>query len=346
MRSGRLLCSVLLAGLATAAGAQGQTTPFAPAPAAIPATGATLRLGKCVNISDMFEAPTPGAWGREFRDSDIANIAAKGFTAIRLPVRFSAHAAAAAPYAIDPHFMRRVRHAVDLATGRGLAVILDFHHYLELFDDPAGQAPRFAALWRQIAAEFRDAPASVSFELINEPNKNLTQANLWSVLGPALAAVRETNPTRKVVIDGPNWASLDQMLATHFPDDPDIVPTFHYYDPANFGFDKAPWMNPPVRETFGSADDVAELRRVLSKVQGYMKRTGRVPFVGELGANEARATAQRAIYYNLTSSAFASIGVQTCEWGYTNTHQLWRDGEGWLPGIADGIVTTATLPGQ
>src|SRR3954470_23577176 len=67
-------------------------SPFTPAPAAIPTKGATLRLGKCVNISNMLEAPREGEWGRGFRDGDIENIAAKGFTGIRLPARFSSHA--------------------------------------------------------------------------------------------------------------------------------------------------------------------------------------------------------------------------------------------------------------
>src|SRR6185437_6665939 len=172
---------------------------FTAAAAAIPSTGGTLRLGKCVNLSNMLEAPNEGDWGRAFQDSDIANIKAKGFTAIRLPARFSNHAGTAPPYTIDPVFMARVRHVTDLSVANGLAVIVDMHHYLELFDDPAGQAPRFAELWRQIGVAFKDEPASVSFELINEPNKNLTATNLMATLQPALDAVRQSNPTRLVV---------------------------------------------------------------------------------------------------------------------------------------------------
>jgi endoglucanase len=292
----------------------------------------------------MLEAPREGDWGRAIRDSDIDTIASKGFTAIRLPARFSTHARLEAPYTIDASFMKRVRHITDLATAHGMSVIVDFHHYEELFKDPAGHTARFAELWRQIALAFRDAPPTVYFELINEPHDRMDASNLMAVQGPALAAVRESNPTRPVVIDGPSWASLDMMIATKFPDDPYVVPTFHYYDPANFGFDKADWMSPSVRETFGNAGDISELHAVLNKVQGFMTRTGRVPFVGELGAHEKRAVAQRTIFYGLTSSAFASIGVQSCAWGYTNTHQLYRDGSGWEPGIADALVTTATLP--
>ena len=320
------------------------TPSFIAAPAALPTIGATLRLGRCINMSDQLEAPNEGDWGRIILDTDLSNIAARGFTAIRLPVRFSSHALAAAPYTIDPAFMARVRHVTDLALANHLAVIVDMHHYLELFDDPAGNATRFAEMWRQIGNAFRDEPASVSFELINEPNTNLTAANLLAIQGPALAAVRASNPTRPVVIDGANYASFDSMTTSPFPADPNIVPTFHYYDPQNFGFDTAPWMNPATRTDFGTAQDIADLQNMVTRIRNFIAATGRVPFAGEYGAHESKPNSQRARYYELVSAAFASAGIQSCAWGYTNTFQLWRDDSGWVGGIADGIVTTTTLP--
>ena len=340
----QVVAGFVLAGLMYASAPSQAAGPFTPAPAAVPTKGATLRLGKCVNISNMLEAPKEGDWGRGFRDSDIANLKSKGFTGIRLPARFSTHAKLSAPYTIDAGFMKRVRHITDLATANGMSVIVDMHHYEELFVTPAAHTERLAAMWRQIGVAFKDAPSSVYFELINEPHDKFDATNLWAVQAPALAAVRESNPTRPVVIDGPSWASLDGMIAMSFPDDPYIVPTFHWYDPANFGFEKADWMNPPVRETWGNSADIAELRGALGKLQAWMKRTGRVPFVGELGAHEKRSVEQRANFYGVNTAAFASIGVQSCAWGYTNTHELYRDDRGWLPGIADAMVTTATLP--
>lgn len=326
--------------LTLASGAIAQPRPrYAPAPVAVPTTGPALKLGKCINLSNMLEAPTETAWGRAFRDDDMTRIKAKGFTGLRLPVRFSAHADAKPPYAIDAGFLKRVRHIVDLATANGIAVIVDMHHYEELFTDPKGQAPRFAALWRQVAQEFRAAPDSVYFELINEPHDKLGADNLLAVLTPALKAVRESNPTRPVVIDGPEWAGLDAMLTSPFPNDPHVVPTFHFYDPPNFGLDKADWLNPKVKETYGDRQDLAQLDTAIAKVQAYIKRTGRVPFVGEYGAWERRSPEQRARYYPIVSTAWASAGIQSCAWGYTNTFQLYRDDTGWLDAAVDRIAT-------
>lgn len=336
-----LLAAVLVSAVAQGADHLDLTQAFTPAPAAQPRTGPRLDLGKCVNLSDMLEAPREGqgGWGRKFEDADIDRIASKGFTAIRLPARFNAHALTRPPYTIDPAFMDRVAHVVDLATARHLKVIVDLHHYLELDAHPAKEAPRFAALWRQIGERFAKAPASVSFELMNEPHDKLGSDNLLAVLGPALAEVRQTNPTRIVVVDGPEWAALDAMLTSPFPNDPYAVPTFHYYSPVNFGFPKAPWLKPKSRDDFGTPKDLALIRSDVAKVQGYMARTGRVPFVGEYGAWEGRPLAAREAYYETISKAWASLGLDSCAWGYTNTMQLWDEGKGgWQGRIADRIA--------
>jgi endoglucanase len=74
-----------------------------------------------------------------------------------------------------------------------------------------------------------------------------------------------------------------------------------------------------------------------------MSRTGRVPFAGEYGAYDQIPLAQRAVYYRTVSAAFASIGIQSCAWGYANTFRLWQDGSGWIIPPRDSIATTTTV---
>ncbi len=75
-----------------------------------------------------------------------------------------------------------------------------------------GYKPRFLAFWKQIARRFNDAPNTVLFEILNEPNGWLTP-RLWNeFLGEALRIIRETNPTRTVVIGPPFWDGIDPSL--------------------------------------------------------------------------------------------------------------------------------------
>jgi endoglucanase len=51
---------------------------------------------------------------------------------------------------------------------------------------------------------------------------------------------------------------------------------------------------------------------------------------------------QRIRYYHTISSAFASIGVQSCVWGYRNGFAI-REGDHWAPGLVDAIAGTTTV---
>jgi endoglucanase len=217
-----------------------------PRPAAAPApTGppGKPRLARGVNLGNALDAPSEGEWGVTLGEADFPRVRAAGFDHVRLPVRFSAHAAADPPYAIDPAFFARVDWAVAQALANDLAVIVDLHHYEELMKDPDAHAARFVALWRQIAARYRAAPPAVCFELLNEPHDRLT-AEKWNVLAEAaLHVVRATNPTRTVVLEGVDWASAKNLRDTlRVPDDPGVVASFHMYQPILFTHQGARWM--------------------------------------------------------------------------------------------------------
>ena len=55
------------------------------------------------------------------------------------------------------------------------------------------------------------------FELLNEPNTNVNDSNLLTILNPALAHVRATNATRPVIIGGQNWSGVDSLATLTLP---------------------------------------------------------------------------------------------------------------------------------
>jgi endoglucanase len=201
-----------------------------------------------MNLGDALDAPNEGEWGVTLDASDFARIHAAGFDHVRLPVRFSGHAASGPPYTIDAEFLRRVDWAIAQSLANDLAVIVDMHGYDEMSKDPKGQAARFVGLWRQIAARYRAAPQAVAFELLNEPHDRLNADEWNAIAADALRAVRETNPTRIVVLEGVDWASAKNLRDTlAIPEDPAIVGSFHMYQPILFTHQGAPWMPPEFR---------------------------------------------------------------------------------------------------
>jgi endoglucanase len=325
----------------------------APTPAPVPtptASGAALtqvdaRIGACLNMGNHLEPPNEGDWGRAINSTDFAEIKARGFETVRLPVRFSNHAATAAPYTIDAAFMNRVEQVVDLARASGLRVILDLHHYEDpqgnIFTSPAAQAPRLAGLWKQIADRFKNKDQMVWFEILNEPHDQLTHANLLSVLQPALNEIRATNPSRPVVIGGEFWSNITTLDDIPLPaNDQRLIVTFHYYDPFDFTHQGATWITPtpPLGRIFPSGTDLADLNANVQLARDFMTRTGRPLFLGEYGANEAIALDQRATWYKTVHDAFAAANVDGCVWAYTNTFPF-RDpvSNGWYTQLLDAI---------
>ncbi|HZU83117.1 MAG TPA: glycoside hydrolase family 5 protein [Polyangiaceae bacterium] len=245
-----------------------QATPTASAPALIgadagnatavnaPPGGAALAslrpaLRRGFNLGNALDAPNEGDWGVVLAASDFVGIKQAGFDHVRLPARFSAHAAESAPYAISPDFLARVDWAIDNALANGLAIVLDFHHYKEMMERPDDNRARFVAIWRQLAERYRARPESVVFELLNEPSDKLT-ADQWNgTLAEALAAVRASNPTRAVVVEGIFWASAHNLRYTlKLPKDPNLVGSFHMYQPILLTHQGASFM-PPEYDTVG-----------------------------------------------------------------------------------------------
>jgi endoglucanase len=303
----------------------------------------SLPVGRCVNMGNSLEAPSESEWGGKKIDAgDFKRIAAAGFKTIRLPVRWASRADEAPPYTINPVFMKRVKQVVGEARAAGLNVILDSHHFENLHADPSdANIARLAGMWAQIAKEFADQPESnVWFEIENEPHDKFNDTNLLKVLSPALAEIRKTNPTRAVIIGGEFWSGINSLKTLKLPDDPNIVPTFHYYDPFNFTHQGATWVNPspPIGREFGNNEDMDALAKDVNKVREYIKQTGKTPFMGEFGAYEKIPTDQRVTYQRTVRVAFDNVGIGMCAWGYTNTFPLWdQNTKKWVPGMRDAM---------
>lgn len=207
------------------------------------AFAAAARLGRGINLGNALEAPREGEWGVTIRDEYFDVIAQAGFESVRIPARWSAHAEAAAPFAIDSGFMDRVAEVVGQALRRGLTVVLNIHHYEELNRDPGKERERFLALWEQIARRFRDQPDALFFEILNEPNDRLTAERWNGLLRDALAVIRRTNPRRAVVVGTAEWGGLRALERLELPeDDRNLIVTFHYYEPFAFTHQGAEWV--------------------------------------------------------------------------------------------------------
>lgn len=191
-------------------------------------------LGRGVNFGNALEAPKEGQWGMTIKDEYFTKIKAAGFDSVRLPVKWSAHCGKTAPYHIEPAFFARVDHLLDQAEKHKLNVVLNIHHFDELDKTPDQAVPQFVALWTQIAERYENRPASLYFELTNEPHDKLTDKKWNEILPKGLAAVRATNPTRPVIVGPASWNAIWILPKLELPKDDRLIVTVHMYNPHDF----------------------------------------------------------------------------------------------------------------
>ena len=228
-----------------------------PRPTAVPTAttappGAELvarsaRLGRGVNLGNALEGPTEGAWGMVIEEDFFSLIHEAGFDTVRVPIRWSAHAAEAAPYTVDPEFFERIDWVVEYALAQDLNVVINMHHYDELFESPADHADRFVAIWEQIAARYEPQPGTVYFELLNEPHGNLDFKTWNLLLERTVEVVRAVDDHHTLVLAGGDWGGISSLRTLVIPEgESNVIATFHYYDPFLFTHQGAEWVGPEI----------------------------------------------------------------------------------------------------
>ncbi|MDR0941839.1 MAG: cellulase family glycosylhydrolase [Bacteroidales bacterium] len=277
------------------------------------------RLGMGINLGNVFEAPTLGGWGVDVDTSYFKEIKEKGFSSLRIPVRWSAHADEEAPYAIHQYFMDTIQWAVDLALANGLVAVINIHHYEDMMEEPEAHKARFLALWEQIANEFQHYSDSVYFELFNEPNTNFT-STLWNeYLAEALAVVRKTNPTRMVIIGTAEWGGVSGLQQLVLPNDENIILTLHYYEPFKFTHQGADWTGQtlPTGVTWNATTAQKNaIRTDMSIIKTYSD-THNVPvYIGEFGAIEYADDDSRARWIDFLRSVYEEYGFSASYWEF------------------------------
>ena len=320
------------------------------------------QLGRGINLGNFLEAPKEGEWsnGRVLQESDFANIKQAGFNFIRVPIRWSAHFGyfGRTPHpggnfpeveektqqigmSIDSQFLARVDWVVTQAEKNGLTAILDYHNDDALMKNPdGGDSYRFLAIWEQIALHFKDAPPTILFELLNEPNGEFNkEPPKWNdLLARALTVIRFSNPTRTVVIGPVRWNSIGELKDLILPDsDRHLLVTVHYYNPMQFTHQGAEWVWHDKTKFVGTKwlGTDAEQKAVsdsFDKAAAWGRDHNRPMYLGEFGAFSKGDMDSRARWTACVARTAEADGMPWSYWEYNQGFgaydpkaQQWRE---------------------
>lgn len=313
-------------------------------------------IGHGINFGNSWDSgqnnPKPGVvydyaddmWSNPIEDEWFQIAKAAGFQSIRLPVRWNQTAQNEPPYTLQASRVEGVKRHIKMANDLGMVVIINIHHYNELFDDPEGQLPKFYGLWEQIAEEFKDfSNDSLIFEVLNESRGKL-DSKLNELSKKAIEIIRKTNPERTIMLNPGNWGKFELMDTFKDIKDSNIIITGHYYEPFSFSHQGTSNDNPcrgPWTSTKEQRQKIQEdfLNFVFMAKRLFPGRNNTsIPLnMGEFGASmhcpDVADEANRAKYINDLLDVVNQLGISWNIWGFTGVgFDVYDKSEkAWLP---------------
>ena len=279
---------------------------------------------------------------RRFQWRHFTEIRHGGFDFVRLNLQ--AFRFMDAKNRLDPAWLAKLDDVVREAGKAGLGVIIDEHDFNPCSEDLDACRTKLSAFWEQVAPRFAKAPRNVAFELLNEPHDKLN-GDVWNGLfATELAIVRQTNPSRIVVVGPTHWNSLKDLPLLKLPADRNLLVTFHYYEPFHFTHQGASWV-PEVTHlhgiTWGSDADRAALRADFATVRAWSKANRRPVLLGEFGAYDKSGTPMdlRVAYTSAVRCEAERDGFGWAYWQFDSDFIVWdmaRDQ--WVQPIKDALI--------
>lgn len=306
-------------------------------------------LGKGINMGNMLEAPNEGDWGKLRLEPRFARLVSD-FSNVRIPIRWSNHASLDDKAIIEPWFFRRVDRAIQDFIENDQYVVINMHHYIQLFSGkvqkneaivaPEDVEKRLYNLWEQIAEHYKNASPKLIFEILNEPHGRITPEK-WNVMMPKLLKIiRKSNPDRTVIIGPAKWNSPGALNQLKVPADKNIIITVHPYHPYNFthqGIAWLPWKKTGV--TCCSNKQKKEIIEILDYVKKWSDQKGYPIYVGEFGVHNKADQYSRVSYASFVTDEFEKRGFSWAYWEFASSFGFYNPKKGkWNHELKDALL--------
>ena len=308
------------------------------------------KMGAGINVIPGWD----GYWnGRstKFKLSYIRKIKEAGFDTVRIPLQTFDKAGVHIDTQghLDPKYLAKLDAVVEAALSAKLFVIIDEHDYDTCSKDADACAQILPNVWYELSEHFKNAPSTVMFELLNEPHDKVDAA-IWNAWIPDLVSiVRQTNPTRNIVIGPTHWNSSGDLPLLQLPADKHIIVTFHYYEPMTFTHQGATWVGPEIEKERGeiqwkgTSEELAKLNGDFDRVAAWAKANNRPILLGEYGTYaKFSAMDDRAAWTRAVTKAAADRGFARAAWEFSegpDGFTLFDEDKGqWVEPIEDAVL--------
>lgn len=247
------------------------------------------KIARGISLGNALEAPREGEWGLKILPEYFKIIKDAGFSSVRIPIRWSSHVSDNISFRIKDEFFSRIDDVINQALENNLIVIINIHHFNELYKNPFKYEQRFYLLWEQIGEHYKNYSESLLFEILNEPHYFLTP-RIWNrLLKNAITIIRNKNRDRVLLVGPAKWNNIEGFKKFNIPNNiHNIIVTFHYYKPFVFTHQEAEWVK--FSNFFkgklwkGSYVELKNIENHFKKINEWGKKNNFPINLGEFGA--------------------------------------------------------------
>ncbi len=268
----------------------------------------TIDLG--LNLANWLEAYWLLPFGtypetNRYTRADMVFFKNAGFKTIRMPVIFERLSQNVPPYTLNtahPAFTI-IDSVIAWSNALNMKLIVVNHHGYDLNNSNyQAQIPRLQAIWQQIMTKYNYLNAdNVFFEIFNEPTNAISNANFRAVATSIISTIRTVSTAHTLVLGGNNWNSAAGLTGITPYNDPNIIYTFHNYDPYFFTHQGLSFSGLPAGVSFPQGSDLADLDDTYQSVKDWSDQYNMPVFLGEYACSSVADPVSRCNWISAVS---------------------------------------------
>ena len=334
----------------------------------------SLPFSKGVNLCNFFESRQAGALPdiNKYDETDFAMLKSMGVEIIRLPIHFANLMEPDNTGKVYDIVFEKLDQVCDWAEKYQIYLVIDNHSFNSIDEDRNPPSLKLykehlEAVWPQIAQRYKDRSEYIIYEIVNEPKKSQEFLSKWVKLQQEIIDVIRTYDTKHtIVVTSANYSLIDMLVKMKPYKDPNLIYTFHFYEPGLFCTQGTNWSagtdvkNVPFpydksRHSEIQYSDKNEWAKGEFSAEGNYQRQGNAKWInqrikqvadwgkknkvrvwaGEMGAAYWINPKDRIAWINAAIEAFKANNMPYCVWGIDGDTGFLKTGNGSFPDDID-----------
>ena len=306
----------------------------------------------------------------KYDETDFAMFKSMGVEVIRLPIHFGNLMEPVNTGKVMDIVFEKLDIVCDLAEKYRIYLVIDNHSFNSQEDqknppDAKAHKEHLEAVWPQIAERYKDRSEYIIYEILNEPvGRGDIPENWYKIQQEIIDLIRKYDTKHTIVVTSAEWSSIDTLVKMKPYKDPNLIYTFHSYEPAMFcgqgcgwlagtdvknvpfPYDKSrhseiqynkenTWAEWEFKENYPKQGTAKWINQRIKKAADWAKKNKVRIWAGEMGAAYWINPKDRLAWINAAVAAYKANNVPYCSWGIDGDTGFLKTGHGEFPDDID-----------